>query len=144
MPQKDNNIDTPESDYLYIQDSQLLNAGKGLFTAIPIYKDEIIAYYGGEILSPEEVEKRINNQKDHYFINLLDGNTLDSINSNCFAKYANDAKGFTTSNFKNNANISLDEEQKVCLIASKNIKAGDEIFCSYGKKYWSKYKKSKE
>ena len=140
MPQKDNNIDTPESDYLYVQDSQLVNAGKGLFTAIPIYKDEIIAYYGGEIVSKEEVEKRIDANKDQYFINLLDGSTLDSINSNCFAKYANDAKGFTASNFKNNANISLDEEQKVCLIASKKIKAGDEIFCSYGKKYWDKYK----
>lgn len=140
MPEKDNNINAPESDYLYIQDSQLVDAGKGLFTAIPIYKDEIIAYYGGEILSQEEVEKRINAKKDQYFINLLNGSTLDSINSNCFAKYANDAKGFTLSDFKNNANISLDEEQKVCLIASKNIKAGEEIFCSYGKKYWSKYK----
>ena len=141
MPKSNNNINAPESDYLYVQDSQLSNAGKGLFTAIPIYKDEIIAYYGGEILSNEEVKKRIFANKDQYFINLLDGTTLDGIDSNCFAKYANDAKGFTASDFKNNANISLDEEQKVCLIASKNIKAGEELFCSYGKKYWSKYKK---
>lgn len=140
MSKNNNNINAPESDYLYIQDSQLPNTGKGLFTAIPIYKDEIIAYYGGEILSQEEVEKRINAKKEQYFINLLDGNTLDSINSNCFAKYANDAKGITSSNFKNNTTISLDEEQKVCLIASKNIKAGEELFCSYGKKYWLKYK----
>ena len=141
MPKSNNNINAPESDYLYVQDSQLSNAGKGLFTAIPIYKDEIIAYYGGEIISQEEVNRRTLANKDQYFINLLDGTTLDSINSNCFAKYANDAKGLSASNFKNNTNISLDEVQKVCLIASKNIKAGEEIFCSYGKKYWSKYKK---
>lgn len=140
MPKNDNNIQAQESDYLYIQDSQLTNAGKGLFTAIPIYKEEIIAYYGGEILSEQKVVKRIGVNKDQYFINLLDGTTLDSINSNCYAKYANDAKGLTASNFKNNANISLDEAQQVCLIATKKIKAGEEIFCSYGKKYWEKYK----
>ncbi|NJM80064.1 MAG: SET domain-containing protein [Flavobacterium sp.] len=140
MPENDNIIQAQESDYLYVQTSQLVNAGKGLFTAIPIYKDEIIAYYGGEILSEKEVKKRMIANKDQYFINLLDGTTLDSIDSNCFAKYANDAKGLMLTNFKNNANISLDDSQKVCLIASKNIKTGEEILCSYGKKYWKKYK----
>ena len=139
MPKNDNNIQARESDYLYIQNSQLANAGKELFTAITIYKDEIIAYYGGEVLTAIEAKNRITANKDQYFINLLDGTTLDSINSNCFAKYANDANGLTSSNFKNNANISLDEAQKVCLIATKKIKAGEEIFCSYGKKYWGKW-----
>ena len=35
----DNNINALEEDYLYIQQSQIPNSGKGLFTAIKIYKD---------------------------------------------------------------------------------------------------------
>lgn len=40
-----NKIQAEESDYLYIQTSQLPNSGKGLFTAIDIYKDEIISIF---------------------------------------------------------------------------------------------------
>ena len=70
---------------------------------------------------------------------MLDGNIMDSQNTNCFAKYANDAKGFTTSKYKNNAKITLDNDGNVCLKATKKIKAGEEIFCSYGKAYWNKH-----
>jgi len=35
-------IDADEADYLYVSLSQLPNAGNGLFTAIDIYKDEVI------------------------------------------------------------------------------------------------------
>jgi hypothetical protein len=141
MLNNEDNLPLEENDYLYIQESQLPQAGKGLFTAITIYKDEIIAYYGGKVLTKAEVNLRIKNKQDQYFINQLDGTILDSLNSNCFAKYANDAQGLDVSKFKNNAKISLDESEKICLIATTKIKLGEEIFCSYGKKYWSKYKK---
>ena len=57
----------------------------------------------------------------------------------CFAKYANDALGVSGSSHKNNAQIALDEENRVGLIATRNIKAYQEIFCSYGKRYWRKH-----
>jgi len=134
-----NAIEAPESEYLYIKASQIKAAGKGLFTAITLYKNEIIALFKGEILSTIEAEKRVQEQNDRYFINLLDGGILDSMNTDCFAKYANDAKGLFKSNFKNNAAITLDDEDNVCIKATKNIKAGQEIFCSYGKAYWKKH-----
>ena len=134
-----NKILAPESDYLYIAISQLPNSGNGLFTAIEIYKDEIISEFKGEVLSIKEVELRVKNGVDNYFMNLINGSILDCKNTECFAKYANDANGYSKSAFKNNAKITLDENQNVCLIAIRKIKSGEEIFCDYGKKYWKKH-----
>jgi hypothetical protein len=137
-----NNIDAPESDYLYISISKIPNSGNGLHTAIPIYKDEIIAIYKGEILTDAQAMLRVKNNNNQYFISMLDGRILDSKNAQCFAKYANDAKGLSSHPhlFKNNAKITLDEHQNICLMATRNIKVGEEIFCSYGKRYWEKYR----
>lgn len=134
-----NIIESPESDYLYIEASQIKNAGKGLFTAIEIYEDEIISLFKGEIINNKEAEKRAQQNEDRYFINLLDGSIMDSMHTECFAKYANDAEGLTDSSFKNNAIITLDDDENVCIKASRNINPGEEIFCSYGKPYWKKH-----
>jgi uncharacterized protein len=132
-------IEAPESDYLYIQDSQLEKAGKGLFTAIAIYPNEVISIFKGEILSVKEVQKRSAEGNDRYFINMLDGSTMDSMHVDCFAKYANDAKAFNKTGLKNNAKISLDDDDNVCLMATRKINPMEEIFCSYGAIYWKKY-----
>ncbi|WP_298119176.1 SET domain-containing protein-lysine N-methyltransferase [Flavobacterium sp.] len=138
-----NTIDAKEVDYLYIQTSQLPNSGKGLFTAIAIYKDEIVSVFKGEILSDCEAANRVKNNDDQYFMNLLNGTILDCKNTDCFAKYANDANGFSIpklrDSFKNNTKITLDENGNVCLIATRKIKSGEEIFCDYGKRYWKKH-----
>ena len=133
-------IEAPESDYLYIQDSQITNAGKGLYTAIDIYPNEIISLFKGEILTDEEAQKRVSEGNDRYFINMLDGSILDSMNVDCFAKYANDAEAFSKLEFKNNSKITLDDDDNVCIVATKKIKSQQEIFCSYGVKYWKKHK----
>jgi len=129
-------IEAKEADYLYINESQIPNSGKGLFTAIPIYKDEIISVFKGKILSKKEAESRASNNNDAYFINMPDGTILDSMKVKCFAKYANDALGFVKSKYKINSKITLDENGNVCIVASRDIIMGEEIFCSYGKKYW--------
>lgn len=143
MKNKQNNsnkIDAIESDYLYVSISKIANSGNGLFTAIPIYKDEVIAIFKGEILTDAQAMLRAKNNNNQYFISMLDGRILDSKDVSCFAKYANDAKGLSSHPhpFKNNAKITLDEHQNICLIATRNIKTGEEIFCSYGKRYWAK------
>ena len=135
-----NKINASESDYLYTNPSQITNSGTGLFTAINIYKDEIIAIYKGKILTESEAKTKADKGKDKYFINLLNGTILDSMPVKCFAKYANDATGFSKSDFKNNAKIGLDENENVCLIATRKIKEGEEVFCNYGKRYWKKHK----
>ena len=134
-----NQINAEETDYLYVKISLIPNSGNGLFTAIAIYKDEIISVFKGEILNDAKAEKIVKQGNDKYFMNLLNGSILDCMNSICFAKYANDASGFSKSNYKNNAKITLDENDNVCLVAIKKIKQDDEIFCDYGKKYWKKH-----
>ena len=136
---QNNAIESAESDYLYKALSQLPNSGNGLFTAINIYKDETISIFQGKILTDSQAKKSVLNGKDQYFINMLDGTIMDSINTPCFAKYANDVNGSFESQFKNNAKIGLDEENNVCVIAIRKIVSGEEIFCSYGKKYWKKH-----
>lgn len=134
-----NAIAAPEKVYLYKAVSQIKNAGDGLYTAINIYKDEVIATFAGEQLTDAVARKRAEQGNDQYFIAMLDGSIMDSINSDCFAKYANDAIGLGDSGFNNNSKIALDENDNVCIIANKTIRQGEEIFCGYGKRYWKKY-----
>lgn len=136
-----NAIEAEEDSYLYVATSQLPNSGNGLHTAIPIYKDEIIALFKGEILSELRALLRANKNQDQYFIKMLDGRIMDSKKVKCFAKYANDATGYSqiNSQLKNNARITIDENENICLVATRKIKSGEEIFCSYGKQYWQKH-----
>ncbi|WP_082396272.1 SET domain-containing protein-lysine N-methyltransferase [Olleya sp. ITB9] len=110
-----------------------------MFTAIDIYKDEIITLFKGEILDNNEAHKRAKQNNDRYFINLLNGTIMDSMHTDCFAKYANDTKGSINTKFKNNAEITLDDNHNVCIKATKKIKSDQEIFCGYGKAYWKKH-----
>ncbi|MCI1266798.1 MAG: SET domain-containing protein-lysine N-methyltransferase [Saprospiraceae bacterium] len=134
-------IEAPESAYLYIALSQIPSAGQGLYTLIDIYKEEIIAKYKGRILTSDQINSRVERGRDQYFINLPNGCIMDSMNHKCFAKYANDATGKSDSSFKNNAKITLDDEDHICLLALRNIKSGEEIFCNYGSSYWKKHGK---
>ena len=132
------NIEAKEQDYLYIKESQIPGSGNGLFTAIAIYKDEVISVFKGEVLSGKEAQSRASNGNNSYSIDLPDGTILDSMNVNCFAKYVNDAMGSVKTTRKNNSKITLDEDGKVCIVANRKILVGEEIFCGYGNKYWLK------
>ena len=132
-------IDAREKDYLYIGESRIPGSGNGLFTAIPIYKDEVISIFKGKILSNKEAQRRATNGEDVYFMNMPDGTILDSREVNCFAKYANDAAGSVKTRYRNNADITLDEKGAVCIVASRKILAGEEIYCAYGPNYWQRH-----
>ena len=131
-------IAAPESDYLYVGNSRLPDAGKGLFTAIDIFKDERIAIFHGKKLTGAQAAKRAAQSLDQYFMVLPDGRILDCRTFDGFAKYANDASAYLDGG-KNNAEIAFDDEHHVSLIALRRIKTGEEIFCGYGKSYWKKH-----
>jgi uncharacterized protein len=133
-------IEAKEPDYLYVNESQIPGSGKGLYTAIAIYKDEVISVFKGELLTDTEAQYRAKKGEDGYFISMPDNTIMDSMNVKCFAKYANDATGFVKTKYKINSKITLNENGNVCIVATRNILVGEEIFCSYGTEYWKKYK----
>jgi len=134
------NIGLKESDYLYVKRSQIPNSGMGLFTSIDIYKGEIISVYKGDILTYEQAIEVAKTSGDEYFIDLPNGTIMDSKNTKCFAKYANDAEGLVKTKFKNNSEIRIDDKDRPVIVATRDIKEGSEIFCSYGKYYWDNFK----
>ena len=132
-------IPLAEEDYLYTALSGLPDAGQGLFTAITIYADEVIAIFHGERLSAKAAGDRAAQGLDRYFMELPDGTTLDAMGVEGFAKFANDAKGGTGSALRNNAVITLDDDDRVCIRATRRIQAGKEVLCGYGKRYWQRH-----
>ena len=132
-------IPLQEEDYLYTAISGLPGAGQGLFTALPLYKDEVIAIFHGERLSAKEAEERATQGLDRYFMELPDGTTLDAMGVQGFAKFANDAQGSESTSLRNNAKIALDDDGQVCLRATRRIREGEEVLCGYGKRYWQRH-----
>lgn len=128
-------IDAPETDYLYVGTSGITGAGKGLFTAIPIFQNEIISIFKGEVLTDAEANHRKTMKQDGYFISMLDGTIMDSLHVECFAKYANDAEAFAPTG-DNNSQITVNEAGEVCLVATRDIDEGEEIYTGYGHRYW--------
>lgn len=128
----------PEADYLFVEPSRIPAAGMGLFTTIPLQRGDVIAVFKGERLSATEAKRRADAGADAFFVTLLDGSTLDSMHTECFAKYANDVEGPGNSRLRNNAVITLDDDDRPCIVATRAIKAGGEIYASYGKAYWAR------
>lgn len=122
---------------LLVKHSKLPGAGKGLFTTKPIRKNEKIVEYLGEIIDWKEYEKRVKEDKDGYLFYINKKRCIDAYNTPQYkARYANDAAGlYRVKGLKNNAVYEIFED-KCYIVATRDIKAGEEIFVSYSKDYW--------
>lgn len=124
---------------LEIKKSKIPGAGKGLFTATLIKRGERVIEYTGDVITWKECQER-NEKMDgfgayYFFISekkCIDAeNVLDSL-----ARYANDAAGFVRlPGVRNNCRYEV-IRNRAYIIASRNLKPGDEIFVAYGKEYW--------
>ena len=122
---------------LIVKTSLLPNAGKGLFTTKPIKKDSKIIEYKGEIIDWKEYTKRVKEDKDGYLFFITNKRCIDAYATPQYkARYANDAEGLSrVKGLKNNAVYDIFGEQ-CFIVATRDIKAGEEIFVSYTKEYW--------
>lgn len=122
---------------LIVKTSQLPRAGKGLFTTKPIKKDAKVIEYRGEIIDWKEYERRVERDEDGYLFFISKSRCVDAYNTPQYkARYANDAEGL--SQVKGHVNNCVYEVfgDKCYIVASRDIKAGEEIFVSYTKEYW--------
>jgi SET domain-containing protein len=124
-----------EHEELEIKKSTIPEAGKGLFTLVDIDAGDYISEFTGDVIS-EEDSRELEGERGHYLISMNDGSLLDVYDSDCPARFANDAK-----DERNNSEIQEDDEGRCWLVATSNIHSGEEIFCSYGEDYWENWQK---
>ncbi len=127
---------------LIVKKSKLPGAGKGLFTTRSIRKDSKIIEYRGEIIGYNEYRRRARNEVDQYLFFLRSDLCIDAMHTLQYkARYANDAAGITrVKGFKNNSDYIIFGD-KCFIVASRDIKAGEEIFVDYTKPYWDHMRK---
>lgn len=124
-------------DDLVIKKSLIPGAGKGVFTKASIEKESIIAEFTGEKISHTIGIARFILKQSHSILYLNKTYSLDSLkDKNCIATYINDAKGLTKIPYlRNNADMVI-TRGRIFVIAKRNIKAGEELYVSYGSSYW--------
>jgi SET domain-containing protein len=124
---------------LYIDDSQIKGSGLGVFTEDDILEDTIIGEYRGELIESFE---QIDND---YYYQLIEPNKetgqkglgVDASKlPRCYMAMINDAT--LDKKYENNCMFEDDiENKKVYVITTRDIKAGEELFVSYGDSYWN-------
>ncbi|MCW3101808.1 MAG: hypothetical protein JWO09_248 [Bacteroidetes bacterium] len=122
---------------LTVKKSTLPGAGKGLFTKRDIKKGERFVEYHGEIITEAELDKRAEKDIYGYAFYVSKNKCIDAYYTpEHLARYANDAKGIVKiKGIKNNCCYTI-YKRSGWIEAERDIKAGEEIFVSYGAEYW--------
>lgn len=122
---------------LAVKKSTLPGAGKGLFTKRDIKKGERFVEYLGEVITEAELDRRAENDIYGYAFFISKKKCIDAYYTpEALARYANDAKGIVKiKGLRNNCCYTI-WKQRGWIQAERNIKAGEEIFVSYGAEYW--------
>lgn len=122
---------------LYVDESCIPGAGRGLFAAKEIRRGDIVAEYWGDLITEEQASELYSSGRGAYMYRTHDGRVMDADRiEECISKYANDARGMTfQQGLVNNARFE-ERGKRVLLIASRTIKPGQEILINYGKDYW--------
>lgn len=134
---------------LYLKKSLIPGAGKGLFVKKDFKRGEIVCEYEGEIVPWSVCEKRAEEGHEGYAFFITKNRCVDAyFTKDAIGRYANDAKGIgRVDGLKNNAQYEIKTrqgEKRVFIVATRTIKANDEVFVDYGKDYWKNLSKAKD
>ncbi len=120
--------------HLFIADSTIPGAGKGLFTKVEIAKGTRVVEYKGRRTTWKEVK---DNDTNYYIYTINRNNVIDAQKTmTAFARYANDAKGLTRVKGLTNNGVYVNEGTRAFIETTKAIPAGGEILVDYTKEYW--------
>ncbi len=118
-------------NHLEIKKSTIPNAGLGLFATSNLKADTFICEYKGEI--------QYEIMSGPYVLELGKGKYLNGNSSINVGSYSNECHRNDKINCYcqgNNARLILNIDDRVYLRLTRNVKAGEEIFTSYGNSYW--------
>jgi|688.fasta_scaffold216779_5 hypothetical protein len=119
--------------------SKIEGAGLGLFAKTKIKKGDLISEFTGKLVRNDDSEYWSQKEEFLYLIFWDENHKLDVEPSDCLAKYANDAVGLKkTKGLKNKSKIVWHDD-RLFLMATKDINREDEVYVSYGKQYWKEY-----
>ena len=122
----------PRDEHLTIKDSWLGGqSGLGLFAAKDLCKDTVVCYYTGQ----EHSMKTSRRLDDRSYLNQVSENLFVDPKPcpNIKARYINDCINPNAYNCYYESNLS---KRCVEVRALRNIRKGEELFVSYGSKYW--------
>src|ERR1044071_763792 len=107
---------------LIVKRSQLPTSGKGLFTTVPVKKDQKVIEYKGEIINWKEYEKRVAEDKDGYLFYINRNRCIDAYPTPQYkARYANDAAGLSrVKGLRNNCTYQI-FGNKCFIVAERDI-----------------------
>ncbi|HYO21387.1 MAG TPA: SET domain-containing protein [Flavisolibacter sp.] len=126
--------------YLFVKESTIPGAGKGLFTKTDIPKGTRVIEYKGR----RTVWKDVKDDSTNYYIYTINrNNVIDAQKTlSALARYANDAKGLTRVKGLTNNCVYINEGKRAFIETTKNIPAGAEILVNYTKEYWDVMKEN--
>jgi len=119
--------------------------GHGLFSSIAYSKDDVVCFFSGDLISPEESVQRQVKGEGGYSIKVNSHQYLDYYHhykrGECIASYANSPFQVKLCHdrsiaIRSNINLVVDTRKKTAsLKASKSISAHTEILYSYSNEY---------
>lgn len=126
--------------HLQIKDSTLAEARKGLFAygekdKVIFKKGQRICLYNGELIDTDELIERYHDNTAPYTVQLHDKNGEQQYEDAAMGRGIGSLASHSRNKSKINARLSINRENKAQLIATKNIKSGQEIFVNYGPEY---------
>lgn len=116
---------------LTIKQSQIPNAGQGVFTNDFIPSNTIIDEYRGDV-------HYISFSSSRYFLEITPTCGIDAFNyPRCYMAMINDVHG---TDFKTNCTFIIDQENEKAFIQSTaDIPPHSELFVIYGDEYWKEH-----
>lgn len=136
-------------DTLKVRTSTIEGAGNGLFASSSIQKDAIVCYYSG-YRHHYQSQKRLKDRT--YVLKLQNGwprhdrrndGFVDALpTTNVLARYINDPIGPSGSVNEERCNVKFSHIQQPGIwhcpvVAMRDIEEGEELFISYGPRYWA-------
>jgi uncharacterized protein len=123
--------------FFIVKQSNIENAGLGLFSTINIPVGVKVIEYKGEIMEMNDGHGTKGHGHDYCFLigNIETGVCINADFSQCKAKYVNDV--YKTNKVANLRPVISHRNKTIWFESTRRIRAGDELYINYGSDYWT-------